>query len=120
MDRINKLETSGRKFKMPKNFNVDELFSTSFGIYLPENKARTITFRTSETEARFLRDLPLHRSQQETGRDDDYVTFSIFVCPDRNLTMEFCKYGSRIEVLSPADVREDVAEELRKAAEKYR
>jgi predicted DNA-binding transcriptional regulator YafY len=48
------------------------------------------------------------------------VTFSIFVCPDRNLTMEFCKYGSRIEVLSPADVREDVAEELRKAAEKYR
>lgn len=120
MDRINRLETSGKKFKMPKNFDVDELFSTSFGIYLPENKARTITFRTSETEARFLRDLPLHRSQQETGRDDDYVTFSIFVCPDRNLTMEFCKYGSRIEVLSPADVREDVAEELRKAAEKYR
>lgn len=120
MDRINRLETSEKKFKMPKNFDVDELFSTSFGIYLPENKARTITFRTSETEARFLRDLPLHRSQQETGRDDDHVTFSIFVCPDRNLTMEFCKYGSRIEVLSPADVREDVAEELRKAAEKYR
>ena len=100
--------------------NLDELFSTSFGIYLPEGKARTITFRTSESEARFLRDLPLHRSQEEIKREDEMVTFSIFVCPDRNLIMEFCKYGSRIEVLSPADIREDVAEELRKAAEKYR
>jgi predicted DNA-binding transcriptional regulator YafY len=34
--------------------------------------------------------------------------------------MEFCKYGSRIEVLSPDDIRETVGTELRKAAEKYR
>ena len=114
------MESSDKKFRMPKNFDVNELFSTSFGIYLPEGKARTITFRTSESEARFLRDLPLHRSQEEIKREDEMVTFSIFVCPDRNLIMEFCKYGSRIEVLSPADIREDVAEELRKAAEKYR
>ena len=120
LDRITKMESSDKKFRMPKNFDVDELFSTSFGIYLPEGKARTITFRTSESEARFLRDLPLHRSQEEIKREDEMVTFSIFVCPDRNLIMEFCKYGSRIEVLSPADIREDVAEELRKAAEKYR
>ncbi len=120
LDRITKLESSDRKFKMAKNFDVDDLFSTSFGIYLPEGKARTITFRTSETEARFLRDLPLHRSQEEVSREGHSVTFSIFVCPDRNLTMEFCKYGSRIEVLSPADVREAVASELRLTAEKYR
>ena len=63
LDRITKMESSDKKFRMPKNFDVDELFSTSFGIYLPEGKARTITFRTSESEARFLRDLPLHRSQ---------------------------------------------------------
>ena len=120
LDRITKLSNSEKKFKMARNFDVDELFSTSFGIYLPEGKARTITFRTSETEAHFLRDLPLHRSQEEVGRDGDTVTFSIFVCPDRNLIMEFCKYGSRIEVLSPDDIRETVGTELRKAAEKYR
>ena len=47
------------------------------------------------------------------------MIFSIFVCPDKNLIMEFCKYGSRIEVVSPADVREEVANELRKAADLY-
>jgi predicted DNA-binding transcriptional regulator YafY len=120
LDRITELETSDKKFKMPKNFDVDELFSTSFGIYLPEGKAKTITFKTSDREASFLRDLPLHKSQQEIGRDGDKVVFSIFVCPDKNLIMEFCKYGSRIEVVSPAEVKDEVANELRKAADIYR
>ena len=48
------------------------------------------------------------------------MTFSIFVCPDKNLTMEFCKYGSRIEVLSPQSVRDEVSTELEKAAGIYR
>ena len=119
LDRITSLDITGKTFKMPKRFDVDELFATSFGIYLPEGKAQTITFRTSENEARFLRDLPLHRSQEEKGKDGDMVVFSIFVCPDRNLIMEFCRYGNRIEVISPADVRSAVAEELRAAAQIY-
>ena len=119
LDRIQKLEPSGKKFRMPKNFDVDELFSTSFGIYLPGDKARSITFRVPQSDAPFFRDLPLHKSQQEIKEEDGKVTFSIFVCPDRNLIMEFCKFGSKMEVLSPIDVRKMVAEELRKAADIY-
>jgi predicted DNA-binding transcriptional regulator YafY len=105
---------------MKKDFNVDDLFATSFGIYLPEGPGRTITFRTTATEARFLRDLPIHSSQKEIATDGDSVTFSIFVCPNNNLIMEFCKYGSRLEVLSPADVREAVASQLCAAALLYK
>ena len=79
-----------------------------------------ITFRTSETEARFLRDLPIHKSQEETGHKDGQVTFSIFACPNKALIMEFCKYGGNIEVLSPKEVRESVAAELRKALRSYK
>ncbi len=120
LDRIRHLELTGESFRMPKNFDVDELFSTSFGIYIPEEKGRTITFRTSPTDARFLRDLPLHSSQREISSDGESVTFSIFVCPNKALVMEFCKYGSGLEVLSPEDIRTQIAEEHRKAAEKYK
>ena len=120
LDRVRELRTTGRGFKMEKGFDVDELFATSFGIYLPGSKACTITFRVPEKEARFLRDLPLHRSQEEIESKDGYVTFSIFVCPDKNMIMEFCRYGRNLEVLSPADVRKDIATELRAAAEIYR
>lgn len=120
LDRIQELELTQESFRMPKNFDVNELFSTSFGIYIPEEKGRTITFRTSITDARFLRDLPIHCSQKEIASDKDSVTFSIFVCPNKALIMEFCKYGSGLEVISPSDVREKVATEHMKAFEKYK
>ena len=119
LDRIQSLEITDCRFEMEHGFDVDELFATSFGIYLPEGPGQTITFRTSATEAKYLRDLPIHSSQEEISSDGDSVTFSIFVCPNQNLIMEFCKYGSRIEVLSPASVRSEVASELAKAAALY-
>lgn len=130
LDRIRSLEITDERFRMPKNFDVDALFATSFGIYIPEENGQTIVFRTTQKEANFLRDLPLHSSQRELTAaqvrrlapeyaGDGRVYFEIFVCPNEALTMEFCKHGARLEVLSPATVREAVAAELRKAAEQY-
>ena len=126
LDRVTSLKISDSTFVMPKNFDVDELFATSFGIYLPEGKGQRILFRTSEKEARYLRDLPLHSSQWEECSDGATVTFGIFACTKdgngkiyNDLMMELCRYGSRIEVISPDEVREAVAAELKKAASIY-
>ena len=119
LDRVKDMTISDKGFAMPSGFDVEDLFATSFGIYLPSGKGQTITFRCSENEAKFLRDLPIHRSQEEVGRDGENVTFSIFACPDKNLIMEICKHGSRIEILSPAEVRDAVKEELAKALAQY-
>ena len=131
LDRIKNLEISDRKFKMPKSFDVDELFATSFGIYIPEDKGQTIVFRTTQKEANFLRDLPIHSSQREMEPKDvrrlfpettpisEDVFFEIFVYPNDALIMEFCKHGARLEVMAPEAVREAVAAELKKAAGLY-
>ena len=119
LDRVKELHVLDEKFRMPKDFDVDELFATGFGIYIPEGKPALIRFRVSETEARFIRDLPLHKSQEEVADDGKMVTFSIFACPNSNLTMEFCKYGGRLEVLSPEDVRESVRQQLEAALKLY-
>ena len=130
LDRIKSLEITDERFRMPKNFDVDELFATSFGIYIPEEKGQTIVFRTTQKEANFMRDLPLHSSQKELTTaqvrriapeyaGDGRVYFEIFVCPNEALIMEFCKHGARLEVMSPLAVREAVAAELRSAAEAY-
>ena len=119
LDRIVGLEISREKFEMPDGFDVDDLFATSFGIYLPENKACSVRFKATEREAKYLRDLPLHHSQKEVGTDGEWVIFELFVCPNENLTMEFCRRGGRIEVLEPASLRQAVIDQLRKATELY-
>ena len=129
LDRITSLETTDKIFDMPRGFDVDEEFATSYGIYLPEGRAQTIVFRTTPKEALYLRDLPIHGSQKELNvrevhslglvAEAEMVYFSIFVCPNTDLVMEFCRRGGRVEVLAPGEVRAAVAGELRQAAAQY-
>ena len=107
---------------MPKDFDVDGIFSQSYGIYFPKagQKPVTIRFKVTDEEARYLRDLPIHRSQvEENAAKGDGRIFRIRVIPNRNLTMEFCRHAGRLEVIEPEEVRLSVKEELEKAYKQY-
>ncbi len=122
LDRIMSVKQTEVTFSLPGGFDVDDCFAQSYGPYLPNDgrKAVTIRFRASDSEAKYLRDLPLHKSQKEESRKkDSQHIFSIRVIPNTDLIMEFCKRGSRVEVLEPAEVREKVAEEIKNANEIY-
>lgn len=119
MDRIVDMEITATHFRMPEDFDVDALFSTSFGVYLPEGKPEEIIFKASGKEARYLEDLPLHRSQKVVARDENSVTFSIFVCPNESLVMELLRLGPRIEVVSPESLRHDIALQAIETYRKY-
>ena len=124
LDRIVSLKETLLPFKMPKKFDVDEIFSQSYGIFFPQpgQEPVRIRIRATEEEAKYLRDLPLHSSQKEevSEKDPKGVIFSFFVIPNQDLVMEFCRHGSRIEVLEPKEVRDTVAGELKKASRQYR
>jgi Predicted transcriptional regulator len=123
MDRIHTLKETATPFKLPKGFDVDTLFYQSYGIFFPKagEKAVTIRFKTTDIEARYLRDLPLHRSQKEEGPspDGDGRVFTIRVIPNKNLMMEFCRHAGSMEVLEPEDIRNALAARLKLAARAY-
>ena len=123
LDRIASLRETGREFRMPADFDVDDLFFESFGIFFPKEgqKSVTIRFKASPREARYLRDLPLHRSQTEERRDEDGgCIFRIRVIPDDDLVMEFCRRAGKVEVIEPAELRVAVRDLLGKGYEQYR
>ena len=122
LDRIASLQVTDVSFRMPKDFDVDGIFSQSYGIYFPkaDQKPVTIRFKVTDEEARYLRDLPIHRSQvEENAAKGDGRIFRIRVIPNRNLTMEFCRHAGRLEVIEPEEVRLSVKEELEKAYKHY-
>ncbi len=122
LDRITSLQVTDASFRMPKDFDVDGIFSQSYGIYFLKagQKPVTIRFKVTDEEARYLRDLPIHRSQvEENAAKGDGRIFRIRVIPNRNLTMEFCRHAGRLEVIEPEEVRLSVKEELEKAYKQY-
>ena len=96
------------------DFDVNRLFADSYGVYLPEGQASEITLRTSLKEAAYLCDLPLHPSQRLVSKSDRDAVISLRVCPDDSLIMDLVRLGSRIEVLSPPEIRERVIDEIKK------
>ncbi|MCF0176072.1 MAG: WYL domain-containing protein [Bacteroidales bacterium] len=120
LDRILSLESNGSVFSMPASFDVEEAFATSYGPYLNHGeKGSLIRLRAYGTQAAYLRDLPLHRTQEEKGSGDGYVDFSIFVVPNRQLVLELCKTAGELEVLAPESLREQVRAQLEQGLQRY-
>lgn len=125
LDRIVGLKVSAEGFRMPARFDVDELFSKSYGIYLPGDRpAEKIVFRATERESAFLEDLPLHHSQKRMGTElatEEYpVVFGMEAVPNVDMVMDFCRLGSRVEVLEPEWLRMEIAAEIEKALKLYK
>ena len=60
-------------------------------------------------QANYLRTLPLHASQQEIERNDDYSIFRFYMVPSYEFLQELRKYGSDVQVISPESVRSEFA-----------
>ncbi len=119
IDRIVSIQVLDEYFEMPKDFDVDTLFATSYGIYLGEGKAENIVFKTSVKDGKYILDLPLHHSQTLLESDENSYTFSVFAIPNTSMMIEFKKYGSNLEIISPESLREEMKIELIKTIKLY-
>ena len=114
--------TVSRRTDYDLDYDIDELYSQTIGIYLDDKaEPESIYLKVTEHEANFLRDLPLHPSQFELGPEGEgYVKFRLRVIPNEDLVMELKRLGSDVEVLSPLSLRSRMARELQEAADKYK
>ncbi len=121
LDRIHSLEITDGKFKMPADFDVKGIFYNSFGPYLTSQDSVPvkILFRAKGKDVSYFKDLPLHHTQEIEKEEPDSAVFSINLVPNDNFYMELCRYGARIEILSPESVRERTAYEHSQALKIY-
>lgn len=104
LDRVSDVKILPHSFQMPPDFEPGEYFSHSFGIIVDQSKPRRVAIKTDTRQAKYLRALPLHPTQQEMIHDN----FSIFYY-DIQLTPDFLNellsMGPRISVISPPELR---------------
>ena len=120
LDRILSLETTEKKFKMPKKFSPAAFFEDFYGIIAHEHSnVETIRLKVSAEQSNYLRSLPLHSSQKELVRSGDYSIFELRLCPEFDFQQEILSKTPEIEVLSPDWLREEIAGKVKVLWEKY-
>lgn len=119
-DRILEVNIIGQKFTMPEGLNVENYFFDSFGIMQQDNiKPETIRLKFIAEQGIYIETRPLHSSQRLVSKDDDYMVFKLRLKPTFDFFQELLSYGSDMEVLAPASLREQMAQCVRAMANIY-
>ena len=103
---------------MPKDFDAAGYFSNYYGAIV-EGEPEIIKLKVSPLEAKYLRNLPLHHSQEEIETTDDYSIFRLFLSPTLDFKREILSRTDQVEVLEPESLREWMREMLGKLAGRY-
>lgn len=121
LDRIQDFRLSSHTFEYPEEFNPQEYFKGCIGV-IPDDGTdiEKVKIKVSASQANYLRDLPLHESQQETEQTDEYSIFELHVRPTFEFQQELLWNGENLEVLEPLWLRREIAEKVNRMWNKYK
>ncbi len=116
--RIGEVEETGEMFDRPADFSLADHTAGAFGVFGP-GEPRCIRVRFTEWAATNLRENTWHPSQSITEDDGAALTAEF----ELSSTVEFKRwllgFGRHARVLDPAELAQEIAEELRGAACQY-
>jgi len=118
VEKIEKARLLDAVCKEIPNDELDAVLTSSFGIFSGQSKV-TAVLRFTENAARWVQDEEWFPSLQGEWLDDGRFELHIPYNNPTELIMEICRYGADVEVIAPAELRQKVAEVLRKAGKQY-
>ena len=120
LDRIQELWVTDAKFELPASFNANEFFSEYFGVNIGNDiDVETVKLKVASYQANYISAVPLHHSQKEIEKNEDYSIFELCLRPSDDLIREILWHGEAIEVLAPMEFREEIANKIENMSGKY-
>ena len=120
LDRLHGLEQTGNSFELPKGFDAEGVFHDVIGIIIGgREQLEVVEIKVTDGQQNYFRSLPLHHSQKEIVKDDDYSIFSYYLRPTFDFRQELLKYGDAVEVIKPMTLRREMAKISKAMSELY-
>ena len=119
LDRVRAMTITSENFiPDPHDSDPELFFANLLGITSSKAEVRTVQIRTTPTQAKYLRALPLHESQQESVHDF-YSIFTYRLKLNYELVHEIMALGSAATVIAPKELKAMVKEELQNMLSAY-
>ena len=120
LDRVLDMEITPLKFKLPENFDADSFFYNYYGVMQGDTPVEAVQLRVTPFYANYLRSLPLHHSQKETERTDEYSVLEYHLAPTSDFIQELRSFLPEILVLQPLWLRNKFIDEAKEILENYK
>lgn len=120
LDRINKIETTKKKYIPNRIANLDEYFEDIVGVSIPKDgNPQKILLEVDNNLFPYIENKPIHGSQRIIERGEVVSKIEIEVIPNYELRALILSYGDGIEVISPIGLRNDFKAIFERLLKKY-
>ena len=119
LDRVKAMKLTGDKFRRPAGATPEAFFENILGVTSSHGNIYDVRLQATPTQAKYLRALPLHHSQQEQIHDL-YSIFDYRLKLNYELAHEILSMGSGVKVLDPPELRAMVLHELAELTKLYK
>ncbi len=117
--RIQSLRETGERFERPANFRIEAYLDGSFRALRGDGRARRVRLRFTAEAARWVREKQWHASQRLRPCKDGSLEVCFRLSHLGEVKRWVLSYGAACEVLEPAELRQQVLEELRQTLAGY-
>lgn len=120
LSRVLNLEYTDIKFKYDGSFEPADFFRNYYGMDVDTSMSPvTVRLRIGDGTRDLIRTRLLHDSQKEVMADHDSSIFEYHLVPGNEFKQRILSMGDDAEVMSPPELRDEVARRVRLMAEKY-
>lgn len=118
LDRMSDVKIDHVKFSLPPAADVENVFGSIVGVTSSKAEIKTVKLRTTYSQAKYLRALPLHRTQTEVVHDL-YSIFTYKLKLNYELVSEIMALGPEVVVMEPPELKAMVVTRLRDTLKGY-
>lgn len=118
VERIQKATLTTHHFERDETIDADTLVRYAWGIWYGETLTE-VRLHFSPQVARRVKETIWHPTQQIDDLPDGSVEWRVLVAGTQELVPWIRGWGPDVEVLAPPDLREQIAEDMRRATELY-
>lgn len=119
IDRIENLTVLTDTFIPDINVDPIERFENIIGVVYSENQPEEVILSFSPLQGKYIKTLPLHKSQQILVDDETEFRISLKIIPNYEFTQQILMQGDTVKVIEPAWLVEEIRENLSRTLNKY-
>ena len=120
IDRIENLKIKTETFKPKKKPNPSKLFENTIGVVYSLSEKERIILSFTPTQGKYIKTLPLHKSQQILIDNDNECRISINVVPNYELSQLILMHGDTVKVVEPTWLAKEIKDTLKKTFHQYK
>lgn len=109
LERMDNICLTEKKMLPSNDVTADEYWEGSFGVNHSDNQVpEQIVIKAYGAQAEYIRALPIHESQKELERTDEYTIFEYHIVPCFNLFQQLLWHREKLEIIEPIKMREEM------------